>query len=98
VVVVVPPHTHLTAGQSFNIKSANKPFESGAKFKYLRTAVTSQLHSQRNYEHVKLRNAYCQSIKNIMFSCFLSTDIKITVYEVIILPVFCVGVNLGLLP
>jgi hypothetical protein len=39
-VVPTPPHIHFIAEQSCNIKSANKPLESGVKCKYLRTAVT----------------------------------------------------------
>ena len=45
---------------------------------------------------LKSGNACCHSVKNILSSNLLSKILKTKIVRIIILPVFCVGVKLGL--
>jgi len=50
------------AGQSRNIKIANKCFDTGEEFKYLGTTATNQ-----NYIYEETRSSYCHSVKRLTF-------------------------------
>ena len=66
-------------------------------FKYLGTTLTDQY---SNHEKIKsiLRsgNACCHSVQNLLSSSLLSRHIKIKTYGTANVPVFCMGVKLGL--
>jgi hypothetical protein len=80
------------AGQNHDIKIANRSFENVPQFKYLGTTVTNQNLIQ---DEIKRRlnsgNACYHSVQNILFSRLLSKNIKIRIYETIILPVVLYG-------
>jgi hypothetical protein len=67
------------------------------QFKYLATTVTNQ---NSIHEEIKGRlksgNAFYHSVQNLLSSTLLSKNIKVRVYRTISLPVFCMGVKLGL--
>jgi hypothetical protein len=79
------PHLH-NAGQTHNIKIANRYFEIVAQFKHLGTIVTIQNLIQ---EEVKKRlnsdNACYHSVQNLLSSHLLSKNVKIRIYKTIIL-------------
>jgi len=67
------------------------------EFIYLGTIKANQSSIQ---EEIKSRlrsgNACCHSMQNILSSSLLTKNIKIKIYRTINLPVFCMGVELGL--
>jgi hypothetical protein len=83
---------HLTAGQSNDIRVANKSFEKMAKFKYLGATLTDQ-----NCIHEKIRsrlnsgNACFHAVQNLLSSRLLSRNVKIKIYKTIFLPVVLYG-------
>jgi hypothetical protein len=83
--------------QYHDIKTANRSSENVVQSKYLGTTVTSQNLIQ---EEIKRRlnsgNACNHSVQNILSSRPLSKNIKIRIYETIILPVVLYSVKLGL--
>jgi hypothetical protein len=83
---------HQTAEQSNYIRVANKSFEKVAKFKYLGPTFTDQ---NCIYEEIKSRlnsgNACFHAVQNLLFSHMLSRNVKIKIYEAIILPVVSYG-------
>jgi hypothetical protein len=65
------------AGQSWDIKEANRPFANLSQFKYLRMTVTNQNLIQ---EEIKRRfnsgNACYHSVQYLLSSCLLSKNVK----------------------
>jgi hypothetical protein len=68
-----------------------------AKFKYFGTTLTDQNCVR---EEIKNRlnsgNACYHSVQSLLSSRLLSRNVKVKIYKTIILPVFCMGVKLGL--
>jgi hypothetical protein len=60
---------HSNSGQDQNIRIANEPFESVAKFKHLRTTLTNQndIHGEIK-STLNSGNAYYYSVQNILYS------------------------------
>jgi hypothetical protein len=75
------------AGQSYDIKIANRCFENVAQFRYLGTTITNQNLIQEEIRTVNSGNAYYHSVQNSLSSRLLSKNIKIRIYRTIILPV-----------
>jgi hypothetical protein len=79
---------HHAAGQSNDIKIANKFFEKVAKFKNLGATLMDQ-----NCIHEEIRsrlnsgNACYHAVLNLLSSRLLSRNVKIKIYKTIILPV-----------
>jgi hypothetical protein len=84
-------------GQKRSIRIANRSFEDVVRFKYIRTTLKDQNHM---HEEMKSRlnsgSACYHSVQNLLSSCRLSRNLKVKIYKTIILPVFCMGVELGL--
>jgi hypothetical protein len=76
------------ADQNRYIKIGNRSFENVSRFKYLGATVTNQNLIQ---EEIKKRlnsgNACCHSVQNSLSSRLLSKDVKVRIYNIIILPV-----------
>jgi hypothetical protein len=85
------------AGQKHSIKTGNRSFEVVPKFKYLGTTLTDQ---NCIHEEIKSRlnsgNACYHSVQSPLSSRLQSRNVKVKIYKTIILPVFCMGVKLGL--
>jgi hypothetical protein len=85
------------AGQRQSIKTGNRSFESVAKFKYLGTKLPDQ---NCIHEEIKSRlnsgNACYHSVQSLLSTRLLSRNVKVKIYETIILPVVLYGVKLGL--
>jgi hypothetical protein len=79
-------------GQNRDIKITNRSFENVSQFKYLGTTVTNQNMIQ---EEIKRRldsgNACYHSIQNLLSFRLLSKNLKIRIYNTIILPVVLYG-------
>jgi hypothetical protein len=84
-------------GQKHRIKIVNRSFEDVAKFRYLGTTLTDQ---NNMHEEIKSRpssgNACYRSVHSLPSSRLLSTNLKVKIHKTIILPVVCMGVDLGL--
>jgi hypothetical protein len=90
---------HQNAGQSHDIKIANKYFENVAKFRYLGTTITSQnLIQEKNKGRLNSGNACHHSVQNLLSSRLLSKNLKIRIYKTIILPVVLYGGETWSLP
>jgi hypothetical protein len=83
---------HQNAGQNHDIKIGNRCFENVAQFRYLGTTLTNENVIQ---EEIKSRlysgNACNHSVQNLLSSRLLSRNIRIRIYETIILPVVLYG-------
>jgi len=85
------------AGRSHNIKIHNSSFESVEELKYLGITLTQKNSSREEIQsRLKSGNACYHSVQNLLSSSWLSKNLKIKIYRTIILPVFCMGVKLGL--
>jgi hypothetical protein len=76
---------HQNVGQNRDVKIANRSFENVSQFKYLGTTVTKKNLIQ---EKIKRR---LNSVQNLLSSRLLSTNLKIRIYKMIILPVVLYG-------
>jgi hypothetical protein len=79
-------------GQKHGIKIANRSFEDVAKFRHFRTTLTDQ-----NYMHEEIKsglnsgNTCYHSVQSLLSSRLLSRNLKVKIYETIILPVILYG-------
>jgi len=80
------------AGRSHDIKLDNKSFESVEHWKYLGTWTNHNSIQEEAKSRLKSGNACYHSVHSLLSSGWLS---KIETYRTIILPVVCMGVNLG---
>ena len=74
------------------MKMDNSPIERVEEFKYLGTALTDQnsIHEEIK-SRLKLGNACCYSVQNLLSSSLLSKTLKIKIYRTTILPVVLYG-------
>jgi sorting nexin-29 len=79
-------------GQKHIIKIGNRSFEDVAKFKYLRTTLTDQncMH-EKIKSRLNLGNACYHAVLSLLSSCLLSRNLKVKIYETIILPFVLCG-------
>jgi hypothetical protein len=77
---------HQSAGQTHDIKTASRPFENVAQFKYLRMTTKQTLIQEEIKRSFNSDNAYYHSVQNPLSSC-LSKNVKIQIYRTIILHV-----------
>jgi sorting nexin-29 len=79
-------------GQKHSIKIANRSFEDVAKFRYRGTTLTDQNHM---HDEIKSRlnsgNACYHSVQSLLSSRLLSRNIKVKIYNTIVLPVVLYG-------
>jgi hypothetical protein len=88
---------HQKAGQSHEIKVANRCFENISHFKYLGTPLTNQnLIQQEIKGKLNSGNACYHSIQNILSSRLLSRNKKTRTHKTVICLWFCMGVKLCL--
>jgi hypothetical protein len=81
---------HQNAGQSHDIKIANRCSENVAKFRYLRT-ISYQNLIQEEIKRLNSGNACYHSVQNLLSSCLLSKNIEIKIYKTTILYVVLYG-------
>ena len=80
------------AGRIHSMKIDNWSIERVEEFKYLGTTLTNQNSIQEEIKsRLKLGNACCYSVQNLLPSRLLSKNIKIKVYRTIILPFVLYG-------
>jgi hypothetical protein len=83
---------HQNVGQSRDVKIADRSFENVSQFKYLGTTVINTNFIQ---EEIKRRlisdNTYYHSVQNLFSSSLLSKNVKIRIYETLILPFILYG-------
>jgi hypothetical protein len=83
---------YQNAGRNHNIKIDNSSFERVGKFRYLVTTLMNQNSIQDEIKsRLKSGNACFHSVHNLLFSNFLSENLKIQIYRTIILPVVVYG-------
>jgi hypothetical protein len=83
---------HQNAGQNRDIKIANRSFENVSQFKYLGATVPNQnLIQQEINRKLNSSNTCYHSVQNILSSRLLSKNVKIRIWETIILPVVLYG-------
>ena len=81
-----------TQEESHSRKTDNISFESVEDFKYLGTTLTNKNSIQEGIKsRLKLGNACCHSVQNILSSSLLSKNLKTKIYRTIILPVVFYG-------
>jgi hypothetical protein len=78
---------HQNAGQNHNIKIANRSFGNLVKFRYLGTVTNRNLIHEESKSRLNSDNACYQSVQNLLSSRLLSKNIKIKIYNTILLPV-----------
>jgi hypothetical protein len=80
------------AGQNREIKIGNRSFKNVSQFKYLGTTVTNQNLIQGEIKRrLNSGNACYHSVKNLLSSRLLSKNLKVRIYNTIILPVVLYG-------
>jgi len=78
------------------VRFDNSTFETVEEFKYLGTTLTNQnCVAEEIKSRVSSGNACYHSVQNLLSSSLLSKNLKIKIYRTIILPIFCMDVNLG---
>jgi hypothetical protein len=83
---------HQNAGQSHDIKLADRCFGNLAQFRYLGTTITNQNFIQEEVKRIfNSGNACYHSVQNLLPSRLLSKDIQISIYKTIILHVVLYG-------
>jgi len=84
------------AGRSHSMKIDNSSIESVEEFKYLGTTLTNKNSIQEEIKsRLKVGNAYCYSVQNLLSSSLLTKKLKIKIYRTIILPIVFYSVKLG---
>jgi len=79
------------------MKIDNSSFERVEEFKYLGTTLTDQNSIQEEIKsRLKLGNAFCYSVQNLLSSSLLPKNMKIKIYTTIFCLLLCMGVKLGL--
>ena len=80
------------AGRIHSMKMDNSSIERVEEFKFLGTTLTNRNSIQEEImNRLKLGNACCYSVQNLLSSSLLSKTLKITIYRTIILPVVQYG-------
>jgi hypothetical protein len=80
------------AGRGHSVKIDNSSIERVEEFKYLGTKLTDQNYIQEEIKsRLKLANACCHSVQNLLYSKLLSKNLKIKIYRTIILLVVLYG-------
>jgi hypothetical protein len=80
------------AVQNSDVDIVNRSFENVSQFKYLVTIVTNKnLVREEIKRRLNSGNACYHSVQNLLSSHLLSTNVKIGIYETIILPVVLYG-------
>ena len=75
------------AGRSHNMKIDNISFEMVEEFKYLGTTLTNQNSIQEEIKsRLKSENASYHLVQNLLSSSFLTKNLKIKIYRIVILP------------
>jgi hypothetical protein len=87
---------HQNVGQNRDVKITNRSFENESQFKYLGTVTNQNLIQEEIKRILNSGNSCYHSVQNLPSSRLLSKNLKIRIYKMIILPVFCMGVKLGL--
>lgn len=76
---------HQNIEHNCNIKTANRPCENVAEFKYLGMTVTNQnFISEEIKSRVNSGNACYHSVHNILSSNLLSKTVKIKIYKTLL--------------
>ena len=84
------------AGRIHSMKTDNSSIEREEEFKYLETTLTNQNSIQEEIKcRLKLGNACCYSVQNLLSSRLLSKNLKLKLYRTIILPVVLYGCEGG---
>jgi len=77
-----------TAELRHSMKIGNSSFEREEEFRYLGTTLTNQNFMQEEIKsRLKLRNACCHSVQNLLSSSLLCKNLKTKIYRTIILPI-----------
>jgi hypothetical protein len=80
------------AGQNRDIKIGNRSFENMSQFKYLGMTGRNQNLIQKEIKRrLNSGNACCHSVQNLSSAHLLSKDVKVRIYNTIILPVVLYG-------
>jgi hypothetical protein len=83
---------HQNTGQNHNVKIGNRSYENLEQFKYMTMTVTNQnLIHEEITRRFNLGNKYYLSLQKLSSSRLLSRNVKIRIYETIILPVVLYG-------
>jgi hypothetical protein len=82
---------HQNAGQNHDKKIADRCFESVPQFRYLGTITNQNLIQEEMKRRLNSGNACNHSVQNLLSSCLLSKNIKIRIYNTIILPAVLYG-------
>jgi len=84
------------AGRIQSVRIDNSIFERVEEFKYLGTTLTNQNSiTEEIKSRLRSENACYHSVQNLLSSRLLSRNLKIKIYRTIIMPLFCMGVQLG---
>jgi hypothetical protein len=87
---------HQNVGQNWDLKIANRLFENLSQFKYLGTTVTNQNLIQEEIKRRLNSGNACYYSVHLLSSHQLSKNVKIRIYQTIILPVVLYGCETSL--